>query len=262
MAKTDLKTILSDLGLQKLEIEVYLASLQAGSGAASVIARIAGQNRVTTYEILKRLSKKGFVKIRAKQGSKTKYFTPEDLLEIKSRLQSRISHLEDSLENIDEVKDEFKALYRLNEKKPVVLFYDGKEGVRSVLNDIILQKPPELLSFASADWLDTSFNKEGFLDKYWKDRVANNIPCRCIVPETKEGLKFFNEERNKKEMRFPRFLSPATYDFKNEINIYNDSVNIISISKGNEHSIIIRSESIAKSMRELFRAMWELSKTK
>lgn len=260
MKTPNLKDFLADLGLQKPEIEVYLASLQAGSGPASIIAGIAGLNRVTTYEILKRLSKKGFIKIRAKQGSRTKYFIPEDLSEIKSKLEKRISHMENSVSTIDNVKDEFKALYRLSEKKPLVLFYEGKEGVKSVLNDTLAQKPKELLSFASATWIHTEFNN-GFLKEYWNNRVKNNIPCKCIVPRTEDALSFFTKERNQKEMRDPRFLSPTLYDFRNEIDIYNNTVNIISLVEGNEHSIIIRSKSIADSMRALFNSLWQLSES-
>lgn len=260
MKKPNLKDFLTELGLQKLEIEVFLASLQAGSAPASVIAGIAGLNRITVYEVLKRLSKKGFIKIRAKQGSKVKYFIPEDLSEIKVRLESRARHLEESIGQIGDIKDEFKALYRLSEKKPIVLFYEGREGVKSVLNDTLMQKPKELLSFASAEWVNTVFHDEGFLKEYWSNRVAKGIPCRCIVPETSDAMNFFTKERNEKEMREPRFLSPELYDFRNEIDIYNDTVSIISLLKGSEHSIIIRSKSIADSMRALFNSLWELSR--
>ncbi len=259
MVKPPLKEFLLDLGLQKLEVTVFLSALQVGSGPASTIAKVAGLNRVTTYEILKRLSKKGFIKIRAKEGSQVKYFVPEDVSEIKAKLQNKVAHLETSLVNLEKVKEEFGALYRSSTDKPLVFFYEGKEGVRTALNDTLVAKPKEILALSSADWLSTTFNDDGYLDGYWQGRVSRNIVCRAIVSQTPEAVKFFTPEINKRDLRIVRFIAPELFDFKNEINVYFDSVALTSFTAGSEHSIIIRSKSIASGCRAMFNALWALS---
>jgi len=258
MAKQQLKAFLADLGLQKLEVVVFLASLQVGSGPASTIAKVAGLNRITTYEILKRLSKQGFVKIRAKESSRVKYFVPEEITEIKAKLQTKAARIETSLATLEKVKEEFSSLYRTSADKPLVFFYEGKEGVRTALNDTLIAKPQEILALSSADWLTTDFN-DGYLYDYWQGRVQRNIVCRAIVSKTPEAVKFFTPEINARDLRVVRFIDPSLFDFKNEINVYFDSVALTSFTPGSEHSIIIRSKSIAAGCRGMFNALWALS---
>jgi hypothetical protein len=54
-------------------------------------------------------------------------------------------------------------------------------------------------------------------------------------------------------------VSDERYQFKNEIDIYGETIGITSHAKGNEHGIIIRSKSVAESMSAVFEALWSLS---
>lgn len=251
----NLKSILKEFGLNDIEIKIYLAALEFGPAPASALAKQAGLNRVTAYEALKRLSKKGIIKIRAKQGSRIKYFTAEDFLMLKEKLAEKklaLSELENKLEIIE---PQLRLRYFKKEEKPEVYFYEEKEGIKNVLLDTLKQNPKEILSFASADFLEIGFDKE-FLADYWKKRVALKIPTRGIMPKTATAIALFNEEKNRGELRRVKFISEEDYIFKNEIKIYEENVGIISMEKGNEHGIIMRSKSIADSFRSLFELIW------
>lgn len=251
----NLKSILKEFGLNDIEIKIYLAALEFGPAPASALAKQAGLNRVTAYEALKRLSKKGIIKIRAKQGSRIKYFTAEDFLMLKEKLAEKklaLSELENKLEIIE---PQLRLRYFKKEEKPEVYFYEEKEGIKNVLLDTLKQNPKEILSFASADFLEIGFDKE-FLADYWKKRVALKIQTRGIMPKTATAIALFNEEKNRGELRRVKFISEEDYIFKNEIKIYEENVGIISMEKGNEHGIIMRSKSIADSFRSLFELIW------
>ncbi|MFA6992589.1 MAG: helix-turn-helix domain-containing protein [Candidatus Gracilibacteria bacterium] len=256
--RTEINQFLAELGLNDTEIAVYLATLELGSGPASAIAEVAQLNRVTAYEALKRLSRKGFVFVRAKKNDRTKYFTPVEYRNIIEKLKNKREAVEVALEKAESLKKEFSANFSLVEDKPVVLFYEGVEGIKIVLMDTLKEKPKEIVSFASAESLEVGFDHE-FLQKYWDKRVLLGIPSRGIFPDTAKARTEFNQEKNKKELRVARFVSPEHYQFKNEIDIYGDSVGITSHTKGNEHGIIIRSQSIAESMQAVFEALWSLS---
>ena len=55
-----LKPILSQLDLNENDVKVFLAAFELGYAPASAIAKQAGLNRITAYEALKRLVKKGW----------------------------------------------------------------------------------------------------------------------------------------------------------------------------------------------------------
>ena len=253
--KTEIKEFLTELGLNSAEVTVYVATLEMGSGSASSIARAANLNRITAYEALKRLSRKGFVRIRAKKSDRTRYFVPAEYADIIAKLKAKQEHIADALKKAELLKDEFAANFLPIEERPIVLFYEGADGIKEVLSDTLNTKPKEILSFASVESLESGFDKN-FLDDYWKRRTHLGIPTRGIIPETEKAVKEFSPERNQKELRTVRFLSPNMYHFKNEIDIYDDNIGITSHSKGHEHGIIIRSRSVAESMRAVFEALW------
>ena len=91
--KNVIKKILTQLGLNNIEQEIYLITLEYGPAPASLLAKQANLNRVTVYEILKRLSRQGYVKIRAKKGVKIKNFLAEDLSVIKEKLNKKLGFI-------------------------------------------------------------------------------------------------------------------------------------------------------------------------
>jgi sugar-specific transcriptional regulator TrmB len=238
---------------------VYIALLELGSGSASTVSKVADFNRITTYEALKRLSKKGLLLIRAKRNSSTKYFTPVEFGDLIEKLEEKAKEMQSVARKAKSMENLFKASFAKAEDKPVVLFYEGVDGVQEVLNDSLRQTPREILSFASIEYGSEAFG-EDFLKSYWKKRTALNIPTRGIVPATKNAREKFTKERNELEIRSLRFIDPNLYSFKNEIDIYGDNVGIMSLPKGSEHGIIIRSKSVADSLRTVFELAWKLSK--
>ncbi|MFH1029910.1 MAG: helix-turn-helix domain-containing protein [bacterium] len=252
---SNLKQILKQFGLNEIEIKSYLAALEFGPAPASFLAKQAGLNRVTVYEALKRLSKEGLIKIRAKQGNKIKYFIAEDFAVLKEKINEKRATIDDLMKSLDEMETEIKTRYIRKEGKPEVYFYEGREGIKNVLIDTLEQEPEESIAFASADFLEIGFDKK-FLEKYWEKRTKLKIPARGIMPKTASAVKLFNDERNRKELRRVKFIPEENYPFKDEIEIYGDNVGIISMDKGNEHGIIIRSKSIAESFRALFELLW------
>ncbi len=256
--KSEIRQLLVELDLNDAEVATYLATLELGSGSASNIARLAKLNRVTGYEALKRLSRKGFVLIRAKKNDRTKYFTPVEYGDIIEKLKNKREAVESAIEKAEALKNDFSANFSVTESKPVVLFFEGADGIKEVLNDTLKQKSKEIISFASAESLETGYDDE-FLQSYWSRRVALGIPSRGILPDTPKAREQFNPEKNKSELREIRFVSETVYQFKNEIDIYGNNIGITSHTKSNEHGIIIRSQSVAESMRAVFEALWSLS---
>lgn len=126
-----------------------------------------------------------------------------------------------------------------------------------MLMDTLKERPKEIVSFASAESLESGFD-EKFLQAYWNKRVSLGISSRGIMPRTQNALAKFTEAKNKKELRRVIFISPDLFSFRNEIDMYGGSIGITSHEKGNEHGIIIRSRSIAENMLALFETLWKL----
>lgn len=252
---TELKPILALLDLNANDTKIFVATFELDTAPASMIAKQANLNRITAYETLKRLVKKGLVKSRVKTGSGVRHFEVEDISIIQQALSEKKSSIEHALSDIDKLAVSLREQYAGRSEKPAVLFYEGLSGIKNVLFDTLNQKPKEILSFASVDVLASGYEWH-FLETYWKSRVAAKIPSRGIVPKTEKAVAIFTPERNTRELRQVRFVNPEGYIFKNEIDIYGDNVSIISLMKGNEHGVVMRSRNIAEGLRSIFELIW------
>ncbi|MBI4599470.1 hypothetical protein HY732_00940 [Candidatus Uhrbacteria bacterium] len=252
---SQLKPILAQLDLNTNDTKVFLAAFELGYAPASGIAKQANLNRITAYEALKRLVKKGLVKSRIKKGSGVTYFEVEDIGIIQQALADKRASLDHALSDIEGLASQLRAQYTGKSEKPVVLYYEGRGGIKNILLDTLAQKPKEILSFASADFLEHGYEYP-FLEKYWKQRAQSKIPSRGILPRTEKAVALFTPERNMRELRQIHFVNSEKYIFTNEIDIYGDTVSIISLARGNEHGVIIRSRGIAQGLRSIFELVW------
>ncbi len=247
--------VLTELQCNQMEIEAFLSNLEIGPSPASDIAKVANRNRVAIYEALKRLSTKGLVRITANRKSKVRNFTPTDLQTIKRKLVAKKSNAEHAINSLEQAQQKLLEFYSGHPDRPTVLFQESLEGIRDALYDIIEQKPKELLAFSTYESFLEVFGMD-WVEKYWEKRKSQGIVSRGIIPFSEAAKNFYNKERNTKDLRTIKFIPQEWYKFNDNINIYGNNVQIISLQPANEHSVIIRSKSIANAFRFLFDLVW------
>lgn len=236
---------LKNIGLTEKESKVYLACLERGASVVSEIAKRAHINRVTTYDILEKLIKKGFINFMTK--NKIKYFnaTKPDLI------------YESTKQNTEKLKKMLPDLRRLHGETPHprVRYFEGIQGIKAIYEDTLTSKT-EILNYANSKEI-RQFWPEYDL-QYVKKRAQKKIFLRGIAPLDEAGLKVKSE--NKKYYRDIRLIPPYKYDFSNEINIYDNKFSIISFNEG-LIGMIIESHEIADTQRVIFKMVWEFAKT-
>ena len=254
---SSLAAIFEELDLNPIESRALLANLEIGPAVASDIAQKAGLNRVTGYEALKRLSKKGLVRVMAKKNHPVKYFIPADISDIEQKLERKKMSLEMSLENLSTLKPELSPLFVFSQQKPQVLFYEGIDGIKEAIYDTIRQKPQELLAFSNSENFNDVYGLD-FLEEYWAKRKSAGIIAKGIIPKTSKAVQFYNADRNRQDMRIVKYVPIEWYKFSDEIDTYGGNVAISSLQPGNEHTVIIRSKSISAAVATLFNMVWSL----
>jgi len=252
----DIKKLLRPAGLSESEAGVFLATAQIGPETANRIAKKAGQNRASVYDILRRLSYKGLIR-QTCQGKVRRYEAVESNA-ILRKLKEEQEKVEEKIALFRQLQPELAAIYGDRYDQPSISFYEGLEGIKNILLDIFeTPNVTENIAYASADYLSAGFDKK-FLEKYWQKRVSLKIPARGIMPATSVAESLFTEEKNIKELRRVKFVPADKYNFTNEIDIYGDKVAIISLDKDNLYGVIIRSKSIADTQRNIYELLWSL----
>lgn len=241
---SNLEQPLIEFGLSRNESKVYLAALELGETTISRIARKSKVKRATTYLAVNALQARGFLSA-SKKGKRTVYFAqhPKKLIE----------SFDERRESMMRVIPELLAISNAIDVKPKIQYFEGKAGVEEVFKDILRSSGKEVLEWYSESYI-TDFDERFFASYFTPERVKRNIHVRAILPDNPSIRK--REARNLQELRQTKLLDPAKYHIRMELNVYDKrKVNIVSFKE--EFGIILESEIIHDSLKNLFELMWE-----
>ncbi|MFH1670740.1 MAG: helix-turn-helix domain-containing protein [Patescibacteria group bacterium] len=244
MAISTLQRSLESIGLDSREARLYIAGLQLGSAPASEYSRQTSLNRITAYNTLELLSKRGVFTVVKKQRGK--WYTPvaPDQLAFEARK---------NVQALDRVMPELRSLQGSEYRKPNVEFYEGWEGVRRVYEDTLTAES-ELLNFANSAIVRA--NWQNYDEEYVAERVKRGIYLRGIAPNDEAGRMV--QTKDAQCHREIRLVSKKDFDFNNEIKIYDNKVAIISFggTKEDMFGVIIESKEVAETQRQIFEMAW------
>lgn len=252
MPKIDsqLQTTLAELDFSEKETKIYLALLTLGKGSVSKIARTAGIQRTTAYNILDILVAKGVAQISGKEPKAEYVAASPDV--IATLLKQKIEHYRTQLKKSENIIPRLKSVHRVS-ARPKVKFYEGKAGLVEVYEDTLTAHEP-IRAYATVDDMHRALPK--YFPKYYLRRAKKGIAIRGIIPRTPLA-----EERithNKAEKRETALIPPDQYYFSPEINIYDNKIMIASWRE--QLGIIIESDEIADAMKKIYELAWAEAK--
>ncbi len=242
------KDELINIGLTNREAETYLVLSQFHEATVKDISEKTKESRTHLYDTLKNLIKKGLVSYVIK--NEVKYFYP-------SPPEKLIDYLKEKESSILAILPTLRALHKPHVKKPTVEVYEGAEGMKTILNDIIRTKQT---------WLAIGSTGKGpkvlspiFIERFHRDRIKNNIVLKVLCNSTAEGKRRAHEFKSYglAEVKFlpPSHQSPATsYVYGNKTAIF------MWLAGGDKpFAILIENDEISKSFRSYFQLLWGLA---
>lgn len=239
-----LKPVLLKIGLSEKEADTYLLIIKHNEITASKISKIGGESRTHTYDTLNKLLNDGLATYVVKNN--VKYFKavdPEKLLDYLKEKEARIKEEEkEVLEIIPELK---KIRESLRKEETKIEVYEGKEGLKTLLNDII-RKGKEFVTWGARS-RPQEFLPDFVVARYLKERERKKIRAKQLFTEFYGVLESPLSENRK----LPKeFASPTTTV------VYGDTVAII-LWIDIPRAIIIKNKDLAKSYKKHFELMWK-----
>ena len=241
----DLKTTLEAVGLSEKESKIYLVLLELKEALPGLIAKKADVKRPTTYLILEQLVKRGLAS-KIKKGAYY-YFQPVNPNSLLEDQYNKYTQLEKAL-------PELLHLHSLYAVKPQVSFFEGKDGIIRIMEDTLKTKT-ELLCWADAS-LATGTLLRDYYPSYIKTKVKRGIWLRGIFSYDKTSLKL--KKTGGSQLREVHLIPKEKFPFKNEINIYDDKISIVS--HRDHMGVIIENKNIADTQRSIFNFAFEYAK--
>jgi HTH-type transcriptional regulator, sugar sensing transcriptional regulator len=240
----NIQETLEQLGMHEKKAEVYLVCLELGAATAYLIAKKVGLKRPTVYDIVNQLMREGLLH-KSMRGN-VKYFSPADP-------EKLIQLLKTKEKNIREAMPELQNLYNSPKSKPLIRYFEGKEGIIEMYEDSLrsCKKGDEILAYVGEDVLR---HLTSYAEDYIARRVEKGIVLRGIYKNDSELAKYL--EKGREQLRLTRILDEKTFPVNNETNIYKNKIAIASY--GTEmFGMIIESEEIAKSQKAIFELAWK-----
>ncbi len=243
-----LEKYLQDIGLNEKESILYLALLAVDNSSVLDLSKKTGLNRSTTYVILENLAKKGLVS-ETTVGKKTHYQAePPERLE--TYVEQRKILLEEQAKKLKDIIPQIKSVQREGGEKPIVKYFEGREGVLSMnealYEDTDTEGTADLIY--SKDLLDEVFppNERA---KFKKVRLARKIKTRVLYTSTKGEIA--DDGTGDRIL-----IDSKKYPVSCDILIYKDKVRFGILGK-RISGIAIKSQDLAETLRSLFEIAFE-----
>ncbi len=243
-----IETILKNFGLKDKDIAVYLCLVEMGPSPVRTIAAKSGINRGTTYDILKSLITLGLVSYY--QKSSHQYFAAESPEKLLNAIDEKARQLDTVREQVKESLPQMKSLFEKQGGRPIMKLYEGKSGVRQVLEDVLshmaIAKDKTYYVYSSASLRKNVYESmPDFSDR----RIKSKIKV-CTIALGNGGQTVGLDER--KWLPANKGLK-ATYEI-----IYNGKIAHISVDQSeNPVGIVIENTEIYETQKLIFEFNWE-----
>lgn len=235
----EIKPVLQELGYSDKEIEVYLALLVSGSLGATAIAKKAQQNRITTYHLLKSLQEKGIVSYTLKSG--VKYFQAVNPKTIHRILKEKEERFMDILPQLESIKESVL-------ESPRAEVFEGKEGLKSIMNDWINTKK-DIIGIGS-EALDEVVGY--YFPHFIKNRIKAGIKMRIMFRKSKYASKMRNKD--KLELRETRIIKCGKLN--TGIYVYGNKASFLTFIKEQPLGLVIEDASIVQTIKTMLELLW------
>jgi len=235
---------LQNLGLTEKEASVYVTLLQVDSDSVLELSKKTKINRTTVYLVLEGLMKKGLVG-EVQIGKKTHYQAePPERLE--TYVERKKVELEEHSRRLQDVIPQLKSIRRESGERPVVKYFEGREGVISVNDEFFRETGGEsektIYLIYSRDLIEDIFSKEE-RERYRKIRVDNNIRSKSVYTY-KDGD--YPSDKTGDRLKIDADKYPITCD----ISVFEDKI-IIGILGERVSGIFIRSKDLANTLKSM-----------
>ena len=243
-----LEEVLGEIGLSPKDVTVYLTLLKEGPSSVRQLATATGVNRGSVYDTLKHLQQLELVHFYNRETKQ--FFVAAPPARLEELADQRAEEIAKASKDLHHVVAELEALHAAGAQQPVARMYEGAEGVRSILEDVLetmsKAKEQEYFVYSSSSVRDAGLY-DSFQD-YTDKRLDAGIRVKNISIGKGGKTAGLDERRS-----IPGLEGTPTYTL-----IYRGKVaNIFLTKQGDLVGLIIENPGIYDTQKTLFLALWE-----
>ena len=247
--------LLLKLGLSQDEAKIYLELIGSGYLPARMLAKRTGIGRTLVYRAVIKLTDLGLIEKRERKGEIAQFYPAHP-----RRLEELLKQKENSLiavkKSLSDTIGSFASEYNSLVGKPNVLFYEGKEGLKKMYDDII--DTGENLYLIRSPYDKESDEMRELINTQIERQFKSGIKVKALTPFTPTTAKSI-QGRKPNTPTVDRVIIPKKFDIPAQVLMYGNKVAIVSLRKS-LMTTIIENDDIKDTFKILFDKIWELSK--
>ena len=234
------KGILKQFGFSNVAEQIYLTLLKKGACSIAEIAQLTGKHRPAIYKTIPDLISTNLV-AKASKGKRILY---------KAESPAIISTLiKKQVENVDEILPTLIDIFENKDKKPKVSFFEGKEGIATVYEQIISSTKKEETIYRYESPRDYSVNKKYYPSLYWKRAGSTGDINKYVITNQKT--------HQKRHKNLNRFSKAVGIPFEDNITELIGNNKVIFIDYDTETAIVVENKRFADFQKSIFKMFFE-----
>lgn len=229
--------MLKKVGMNENNIKIYLFLLKSGVSTAPEISKSTGIDKATVYRSLDNLGKQGYVSEVVVKNIKRFNAAPPNKL---------IDKVDEIREELGKVVPELVKLTTIQRTTAQVELYQGKEGIKTIMQDIFNEgKPYYIIGHA-----ETFFDEVPIYCDIWINRIEKKkVKGKLLCPK-EENFKTAKTE----ELRYlPKELTSLISTW-----IYGDKTAQFIMTRP-VYVVLIKNKEVAESNKKMFEYVWKLA---
>jgi sugar-specific transcriptional regulator TrmB len=243
-------------GLTKDEAHIYEMLVRNGRMRASDIARDAQiSSRPLAYKILDDLEEKGLIEKHEKEKGITE-FTASHPLKLKEFVLQKREQAEGASIAVEGILGKLISDFNLTSGKPGIRFFEGKAGMKAVLDDSLTAKEAidTYVDIEAIEKYIPDINKE-----YSQQREKYGIKKRGIVLDTPFNRKHLSEYHTR--VTDTKFIKLNRAPFHTVMQIYDKKISYLTLREENMIGAIIEDPHIYAMHKSLFEYLWTITRS-
>jgi sugar-specific transcriptional regulator TrmB len=249
-----LEKILKSLDLTADESKIYVGLLHGGATGAGELAKKLGMARPTLYDMLRKLRDKGIITQSMKYGVRS--FHAEAPQKLDHLLRQKIADLQAQQKHLHGIMPMLEARRLKNAPPPRFQFFDGAEGVKNVIMDMLLYHDIPTYAFWSIKSALALLGADFFHD-HNLERIRANIHVEAIWPRNQVvNIKRYPFLGGGKEFCRAIRVAPPDVEARMGYWIYGDKVAFLS-STNECYGFIVESAECVEMMVKQHQFIWK-----
>lgn len=244
------KESLIQAGLSGQQAAVYEALIHNGPLPASKLALVSGLSRPLTYKVLDELVVMGLVEKHDKPRAVAR-FSAAHPFKLKEAADKRLESAQSAKTALDGLMSKLTSDFNLVSGKPGVRFFEGRDGIKQVLDDSLTSKT-EIYTYADVE----------AIDRYIPDINRDYVAAREQLQLKKKGIAFDTPETRyflegyHTGITDMKLIKWHAVPFKTIMQIYNGKISYFTLGENHLIGVIISDPHIYQMHKELFEFVW------